>query len=327
MLFPIVPATLFFMIKRTQPEVGSLVIDRRKRLRMDASELAVLADVDPKTLRSLERGDRWPREATRLKIEHALHWRAGALDSLRAGGAAFAVDGLAAIDPVGDELFYPDSETPDVHENSAQTVAAQQVLSQVTEIGDALDRQPDTTSARADGRIRSAIKLQESAIDALIRSDRQQAIGDLDTSIVVLQSTISILKNEEAPNDVTTESTTEGRKGEAPQSEKTRGRGSLPDKIRDAGERLTTTRTGRAVADSAHALDISQARESSDDVLRVSYDDEPPTAAPTSNASEQVEDRRAAARRGIGKSKGEKLRDRDAQLGEGPDPEGPEGGA
>ncbi|QSM00080.1 immunity repressor [Gordonia phage Cashline] len=224
MLFPIVPATLFFMIKRTQPEVGSLVVDRRKRLRMDASELAVLADVDPKTLRSLERGDRWPREATRLKIEHALHWRVGALDSLRAGGAAFAVDGLAAIDPAGDELFYPDPEMPDVHENSAQTVAAQQVLSQLAEIGDALDRQPDTTSARADGRIRSAIKLQESAIDALIRSDRQQAIGDLDTSIVVLQSTISILNNKENGNDLTTESTTASGAGEAD-----------PDQKKDAG--------------------------------------------------------------------------------------------
>ncbi|QCG77627.1 immunity repressor [Gordonia phage Fairfaxidum] len=35
----------------------------------------------------------------------------------------------------------------------------------------------------------------------------------------------------------------------------------------------------------------------------------------------------AAARRGTGKTKGERLRDRDALLGEEPDPDGPEGGA
>ncbi|QDM56390.1 transcriptional repressor [Gordonia phage Sidious] len=57
-------------------------------------------------------------------------------------------------------------------------------------------------------------------------------------------------------------------------------------------------------------------RSRGDDVLRVSYDDEPPTAAPTSNVSEEVEDLPAAARRGRGKTKGEQLRDRDAQLGE-----------
>ncbi|QYW00770.1 immunity repressor [Gordonia phage Sahara] len=50
------------------------------------------------------------------------------------------------------------------------------------------------------------------------------------------------------------------------------------------------------------------------------------TALPQRNQDDEV-DEPAAARRGRGKTKGEQLRDRDAQLGEGPDPEGPEGGA
>ncbi|AMS03853.1 immunity repressor [Gordonia phage BaxterFox] len=86
-------------------------------------------------------------------------------------------------------------------------------------------------------------------------------------------------RQQEETDDITTEPPTEVRTSKAPEGQKTRGRGSLPDKIRDAGERLTTTRTGRAVADSAHALDISQARESSDDVLRVSYDAPPSVRA------------------------------------------------
>ncbi|AMS03203.1 immunity repressor [Gordonia phage Eviarto] len=67
---------------------------------------------------------------------------------------------------------------------------------------------------------------------------------------------------------------------------------------------------------SARKLDIPQSRESSDDVLRVSYNDEPSTAASTSNVSEQAEDLPAAARRGGGKSEGRRRReqqDRDAE--------------
>ncbi|QOI66876.1 immunity repressor [Gordonia phage Bosnia] len=50
------------------------------------------------------------------------------------------------------------------------------------------------------------------------------------------------------------------------------------------------------------------------------------TALPRRDQDDEV-DQPAAARRGRGKTKGEQLRDRDAQLGEDADPEGPEGGA
>ncbi|QYC54604.1 transcriptional regulator [Gordonia phage Agueybana] len=103
------------------------------------------------------------------------------------------------------------------------------------------------------------------------RSDRS-----LDPSLPIM---ITRTADEEETDDITTEPPTEVRTSEAPEGQKTRGRGSLPDKIRDTGERLTTTRTGRAVADNASALAISQPRETSDDVLRVSYDAPPSVRA------------------------------------------------
>lgn len=70
-----------------QERAGSLVAHRRFELGMSASALAKLAEVDAKTLRSLERGERWPQDVSRAKIEAALGWVAGALDALRDGAA------------------------------------------------------------------------------------------------------------------------------------------------------------------------------------------------------------------------------------------------
>ncbi|QLF84185.1 immunity repressor [Gordonia phage Pytheas] len=67
---------------------------------------------------------------------------------------------------------------------------------------------------------------------------------------------------------------------------------------------------------SAGDLEIARSRQSSDDVLRISHEDASGSASSTSNASEEVGDLPAAARRGRGKTKGELLRDRDAQIGE-----------
>ena len=53
---------------------------------MDAAQLARQAGVDPKTVASLEHGERWPRDRSRAFIEAALQWRAGSLDDMRAGG-------------------------------------------------------------------------------------------------------------------------------------------------------------------------------------------------------------------------------------------------
>lgn len=122
-----------------------------------------------------------------------------------------------------------------------------------------------------DGTMSVALYLPADNVVIDSRADRS-----LDPSLPIM---VTPTTDEEHADDLTTEPPTEVRTSEAPEGQKTRGRGSLPDKIRDAGERLTTTRTGRAVADSAHALDISQARESSDDVLRVSYDAPPSVRA------------------------------------------------
>lgn len=70
---------------RDLSEVGRLVTRRRLELGMDAAQLARDAGVDPKTLASLEHGERWPRDRSRASIETALRWAAGSLDDMRAG--------------------------------------------------------------------------------------------------------------------------------------------------------------------------------------------------------------------------------------------------
>ena len=80
--------------QRNQEAVGRLVNERRRELALSSAALADLANVDAKTLRSLERGQRWPQDANRAKIEQALGWIPGALDALLAG---------VATDQVGQE--------------------------------------------------------------------------------------------------------------------------------------------------------------------------------------------------------------------------------
>ncbi|AZI62758.1 helix-turn-helix domain-containing protein [Rhodococcus qingshengii] len=65
--------------------VGDAVRDRRLRLRMDQADLAKEAEVDVKTVRSLEKGERWPRDSSRTKIEAALGWVPGTLGDLMQG--------------------------------------------------------------------------------------------------------------------------------------------------------------------------------------------------------------------------------------------------
>lgn len=62
--------------------VGTCVAERRVELGLSQAALAKAASVDAKTLRSLERGERWPQDANRAKIERALGWRPGALEIL-----------------------------------------------------------------------------------------------------------------------------------------------------------------------------------------------------------------------------------------------------
>ena len=83
-------------VMRELAEVGRLVARRRLELGMDAAQLARTAGVDPKTVASLEHGERWPRDRSRSSIEAALQWQIGSLDEMRAGGEPTP----AAADPL-----------------------------------------------------------------------------------------------------------------------------------------------------------------------------------------------------------------------------------
>lgn len=78
--------SVILTVMRDIAEVGRIVARRRLELGLDAAQLARNAAVDPKTVASLEHGDRWPRDRSRAGIEAALHWKAGSLDDIRAGG-------------------------------------------------------------------------------------------------------------------------------------------------------------------------------------------------------------------------------------------------
>lgn len=73
---------------------GLAVRHRRRALGYTRQSLSKLAGVDPKTLRSLERGERWPWDESRKKIEAALQWEPGFLDVLREREGALAGAGF-----------------------------------------------------------------------------------------------------------------------------------------------------------------------------------------------------------------------------------------
>ena len=77
---------------RPLAEVGHLVAQRRADRQLDQIGLARAARVDPKTVRSLESGTRWPRDSTRTRIENALAWDPGSIARIRSGGEPTAVD-------------------------------------------------------------------------------------------------------------------------------------------------------------------------------------------------------------------------------------------
>lgn len=68
------------------PEVGEVVVTRRAELGRNRAEAARAAGVAERTLAALEAGIRWPREATRARIEMALGWEVGSLATVREGG-------------------------------------------------------------------------------------------------------------------------------------------------------------------------------------------------------------------------------------------------
>ena len=66
--------------------VGEIVVKRRAELGLSRAATAKQAGVHVDTLRSLERDERWPHDTNRVKIERALQWAPGSLDTIRDGG-------------------------------------------------------------------------------------------------------------------------------------------------------------------------------------------------------------------------------------------------
>ena len=64
---------------------GEVVQARRTELGISRAELARRAEVDPKTVQSLEQDARWPLDVNRARIEAALGWAPGSLDAIRNG--------------------------------------------------------------------------------------------------------------------------------------------------------------------------------------------------------------------------------------------------
>lgn len=62
------------------------VAARRAALGLTQDELAERAEIDPKTVWNLERGERWPRTGTRSKLEAALGWDEGDIHLVAEGG-------------------------------------------------------------------------------------------------------------------------------------------------------------------------------------------------------------------------------------------------
>lgn len=74
----------------TTPEqrrrAGRAVAARIADLQTSVAEVARRAQIDPRTLRTLANGTRWPRAAVRARITDALHWPAGEITRRAIGG-------------------------------------------------------------------------------------------------------------------------------------------------------------------------------------------------------------------------------------------------
>lgn len=80
---------------------GRAVIARREARGLSQLALARKAGIDPKTLRALETGTRWPQGKNRAAVERALGWRLGALEAIREGlDAALSVENPHSADAI-----------------------------------------------------------------------------------------------------------------------------------------------------------------------------------------------------------------------------------
>lgn len=94
---PIPPGTgvIHPTIVKVTPEqrrrAGAAVAARIAQLRATAAGTARSADIHPKTLRAIIRGDRWPTDTVQSQLERALRWHEGELAVHAVGARA---DGL-----------------------------------------------------------------------------------------------------------------------------------------------------------------------------------------------------------------------------------------
>lgn len=69
-----------------QARAGAAFAERRRELAITQRELARMSIITASSLIAFEKGRAWPRERTRATLEQLVHWPAGTLATIRAGG-------------------------------------------------------------------------------------------------------------------------------------------------------------------------------------------------------------------------------------------------
>ena len=178
-MFLDVSCTISGMAGTEWKRLGDLIVRRRIDLGMKTTKaLAEASGLTSRMLGDIENARRTNYAAgTRAQIENALRWAPGSIGAILTGGDPTSLS--------AEEVEAISRKRKEFHE----------VKRQLGEIYDAMQRQPDEASVRAEGRIRSAARLLDSATDALAQRDHARAIEDLDTSVVVIRSTITAIED------------------------------------------------------------------------------------------------------------------------------------
>ncbi|AZV00692.1 immunity repressor [Gordonia phage Lilas] len=237
-----------------EARLGDLVRQRRAELGLTQKEVHQAGGPTDTTLTKIENGEWTPgnRKNTLRKLDVGLAWVPGSAARVLAGGEPTPLlledDGYAGTDDHGEEVFtlpgLRSYETVTLRDGS--TVPFPDDMLQDAEVARAYLREspPDL-----DPRVRAIL---QGVVDRVDLETLQSRINRLDRAqLLELSEFVDELlthQEEGASDDLTTKPTTAGRTGEAPEGQKTRGRGSLPrprpsrEQIRSAGRRITSTR-------------------------------------------------------------------------------------
>lgn len=97
-MFLEVSATLLHMEMNGRQRASAEYRSTVERLGLTPTEVARLGDIpDVDTVRDFMDGSRWPRTPTRAKLEHAVGWPSGSINSIALGGN---IPDSSAADPV-----------------------------------------------------------------------------------------------------------------------------------------------------------------------------------------------------------------------------------